>query len=149
MASSPVLDLNTLTAPIRPVVIIDGQRHPLLPPDMLSVLDYRRIDRITARLQALWNAPEITDEAEAEVTQLCDSLCRIVLEAPADVHGRLTDIQRIAVYNAFQELPQANLRLVGATQGRGKTSTGATSPRASRGSTVARRTTGSRARRSA
>lgn len=147
--AKPLLNLDTLTE--RATVAIDGTPYALLPPDALSAVDYHRFRRLTPRLETLWNqeTPLMPDE-EKELEQILAALCSIVLEAPPDVHARLTDMQRLAVYQAFLKLPQNTLpHLTGSQKTTGRIRTGARSQPASRTHTAATRSPGLPARRSA
>ena len=132
---SPLLTLATLVD--HPTVVIDGTPYALKPPDALPLLGYHRFRRMSQRLVILWNQEEITEPEGVELEQLFDGFCRIVLDAPAEVQSRLTDVQRLEIYQAFLALPQASLRAVGARLKTGTlamSQTGARSSRGSRGS---------------
>lgn len=135
-----LLDLDTLTE--HPSVIIDKHAYELTPPEALSAVEYHRIGKIAPRMFALWeSATELTPEEEVELEQTLDRVCRIVLKAPDEVHERLTDLQRLAIYQTFLTLPQeVLLPIVGQPPLRGRnpmSGIGAISPPVSHDSTAA------------
>lgn len=133
--ANPILTLDTLTE--YPTVQIDGHAYALLPADALPVDAYQQFERVSTRFTALWKKPDRTPEERTELAQLLDTLCRAVLQAPPDVHERLSDIQRLQIAQAFLELPHVGLQGLGQRTTL-KPSTGASSPRGSNGSTAAR-----------
>lgn len=145
--ADPLLNLTTITE--YPTVQIDGEKHALLPPDALSVTDYHRFNQMSPRLAKLWSQSTLNDAESEELKGLFKSIAALVLQAPADVLERLTDIQRLQVYQAFTKLPSASLRAmaVEAPETTAKP-TGAKSRRGLPGSTAAVRTTGLNGRRS-
>ncbi len=148
---SPLLSLDTLTE--APSVIIDQHAYELTPPEALSAVEYHKIGKIAPRMFALWeSATELTPEEEVELEQTLDRVCRIVLKAPPEVHDRLTDLQRLAIYQTFLTLPQeVLLPIVGQPALRGRnpmSGIGAISPPASPASTAAPPTSGSTRSRS-
>lgn len=149
--ATPLLNLDTLANPA--TVVIDKQPYVILAPDALNVLDFRRLQALIPRLERLDAQEMLTDEEGEEFRRHIDAICRLVLQAPEDVHARLSDVQRIAVYMAFAELPSSMLQLMGAKlKAAGATMppplTGASSPRNSPAATAAPRSTGSRTSRS-
>lgn len=155
MATDPTHLLTLDTLAHLSTVQIDGIAYPLSPPDALSVVDYKRLSVLIPRLEALWEKAALTADEEVELGALFDRLCRIVLEAPGEVINRLTDLQRVLVYQAFLQLPHDTLLRVGAMLHGGTqttptttSSTGARSRRASRASTAAARSSGSHGSRS-
>jgi hypothetical protein len=155
MATSPtehLLDLDTLAPPAS--VRIDGQTYVLLSPDALCALDVRRLQNFIPQLEARWGKPDdqLTDEDKTEVSRIIDAICRIVLQAPQEVHAKLTDVHRTAVYYSFLGLPSVTLQQVAVFMGLGApppaTSTGANSSPVSPASIpAAARSTGSRGSR--
>lgn len=149
-APAPLLNLDTIAPPAS--VVIDGTPYAILAPDALNVLDFRRLQRLIGRLNTLDAQELLTDDEGAELQHLFNAICRIVLLAPAEVHDKLTDLQRIAIYGSFAQLPSNVLQLVGAMMLGGAvipaSSIGANASPVSSGSSAAPRSTGSRGRRS-
>lgn len=138
----PVLNLDTLlpSATVR----IDGIKHELRSADQLSLLELRRFEQLRRQMNLLLAKDELSAEDEAHVSRLADQQCRIVLGAPADVHARLTDVQRMHVISAFLELPGRTRQGTAANPtaaARPARSTGAKPSRSSSASTTARRRT--------
>jgi hypothetical protein len=104
---APLLSLDTLTE--RPSVVIDGTAYALSLPDTLSAVDYHRYSKLTPRFERLWGQDELSDEEAAELERILATICRIVLDAPAEVLERLTDLQRLSVCQAFIALPSTPL----------------------------------------
>ena len=150
---APLLNLDSLTE--HPTVVIDDVQYALTPPDCLPILSYHRIHRRGPRLFELFGKvnEDLTDAEGQELEQILDELCREVLEAPAEVHTRLTDVNRMAIYQAFLELPLTGLQMVGRATTEATTETkkrtGARSSRGSRASTEATQSAGSPASLSA
>lgn len=155
-AAVPLLQLTTLVD--RPSVEIDGVKYALLMPDTLSLLDYQRLSLRVPRLEELWTQAvgetPLTEAQETELREAFQEVCGIILRAPEAVQAKLTDLQRVQIYQSFLALPSATLRRMGAIQ-QARTaltpagSIGATSSPASSVSTrAAALKTGSRGRRS-
>lgn len=150
-AAAPLLNLSTLVE--QPMVQIDQKRYPLLVPDALSLLACQKLSTIIDTIDAL--SPKLangtlSDDENAELETAFAQVCQVVLAAPPDVQRRLTSIQRLYIYQAFLQLPQQSLRLMVAMATNEATptasrSTGASSSRASRGSTTSARKSGSTA----
>lgn len=105
---APLLNLDTLTE--HPSVLIDKHAYALTPPEALSAVDYHRIGKIAPRMFALWESETaLTPEQEVELEETLDRVCRIILKAPDEVHDRLTDLQRLSIYQTFLTLPQETL----------------------------------------
>jgi hypothetical protein len=158
----PLLDLSTLATP--PTIVIDNVAYPLALPDNLALLDYKRLSVILPVLETLWakaatSPTALTAAEERDLGNCFRGVCRIVLGAPEAVQVKLSDMQRVAIYQAFLKLPLGTLQRVGALMRSRQTptaaqptstSTGATSSRASRTRTPASaRSHGSRKSRSA
>lgn len=103
MATKPILDLDDLTE--LPSVKINGALHPLRGIGMLAPMELHRLQRMSARYDAIINKADLTPEEEKEIDALPDRMCRTVLMAPDDVHTSLTDWHRMRVIQAFFELP--------------------------------------------
>lgn len=154
-APAPLLNLDTLALP--PSVVIDGVPYEIAVPDGLSILEFRRLQPLIVRLEALWSEPDTDeDDAKARAKQIDGTLraiCRLVLRAPASVQEKLKDLHLMAIYQSFMQLPSGTLqRVVGAMVPPGARTTapttGASSPPPSRTSTAGRRSSGSRPPRS-
>lgn len=141
MATAPVLDLATLLDPIR--VRIDGTLYALHRPDALSLSQVARVDALRPDFEALRSSSAsftLTLDQLKTLESVLAEMCLVVLDAPADVQARLSDPQRIAIIQAFTQLPPPR-QTAGAVPLAPK-STGARSSRGSRASTAARRRTG-------
>lgn len=145
----PVLSLTTIVE--YPTVAIDQALYRLTPPDAFSLFARLALEEKEKRLQALIAAPERSKSDEEEIIALLDTICREVLEAPAAIHDKLRDTQRLLVVEAFIVLPQMSRRTPAATPetASASPSSGAKSSRGSRGSTTAVRASGSTTRRTA
>lgn len=138
---TPLLSLETLEGY---TVTVDGQSYRLFAPDALPAFTYKRLSTLSVRLEALWQQEALSAAEERELSDVLDRLCRIVLEAPEGVHGRISDMQRLAIFQTFQKLPSATLRRMRQQNAAGARPNGVRSQPSSRGSTGARRGTGSR-----
>lgn len=141
----PLLNLSTLTE--RYVVRIDGKAYELRAMPRFSVTQYLDFPKLTARMGQLWAQKTRTEVEDEELAAVLDALCRIVLDAPDAVREQLTDVQRMQVCEVFinlqRAMPASRWSL---NRGRPAMSskspakkTGASSPRASRGSMAATR----------
>jgi hypothetical protein len=131
---TPLLDLDTLTE--RPFVLIDKVKYELRTPEELSVVEYHRLGKIGARLDAIENIKDPTEEDEQEFNALLNTLSGRVLLAPNEVKARLKSVQLVAVAVAFTRLRlTTSLSPVGAK-------TEAPTMKASRQKTTRRATTG-------
>ena len=149
----PLLTLDTLA--VHDQVAIDGVRYDLRKGDELSVVDYQRLAHQLPQLGSLLQREALTPEEEETAQSLLDRVCRTVLVAPDAVHARLTDLHRVSIVTVFAEdftrlgrTSPGLLMLARATTRqqtpptRATRRTGATSRRASRGSTAGTRTAG-------
>jgi hypothetical protein len=135
MANTPLLTLDTLTE--YPTIVIDGTAYALLPPDALPITTYQTFSELAGRFDALWKQKTRAADEEQQLADVLDQICRLTLQAPPDVHGRLTDLQRLQITQAFLELPRQGLQ--GVTQQLPvRPKTGASTPRGFNGSTAAR-----------
>lgn len=147
----PLLDLDTLIA--RPTIRIDGTDYEMKRGAEMSLVEYQRVVRFGAKLAKLHGVSlqggqglvtaegEIPEDDLIESSAAMDGLCRLVLMAPAEVHERLTDTHRAKIIQVFITLnPKAatEARERAAAAPGGRTSTGASKSRGSRGSTVSR-----------
>lgn len=99
---TPILNLDIFDGS---VVRIDGLEFPLLSADLVPPIDGHRLMKYGRRLDALGSRPELTPEEEAELTELPDKMCRLILVAPPDVLAALTDRQRTAIISTFLRGP--------------------------------------------
>jgi hypothetical protein len=107
----PVLSLDTLVER-RTIRIRSKKNEPnggtlyeLLNAGELSILDYHRIARQGARVQEMMEqSADLTDDQVEELRTLLDGMCKVVLRAPLEVHGRLTDQQKLQVITVFTQL---------------------------------------------
>lgn len=113
-----LLDLTTIVEKFH--IRIDGAPHILAHPDALTLAQTMRMDAIRPRMIELLNSfrsGELTPDQEIELGQLLDRGCRVILDAPAVVHDRLVDTQRISILEAFITLrPRQNGQTTGATE---------------------------------
>ena len=121
----PLLSLDTLSE--RYTVVIDGVLREMLNPQELSIVDYHRLGKKGARLEAIMEADDPSEEEWAEARQIMDELCRSVLLAPDEVHERLSDTHRLQVTNAFTGLLRGS-KLPTAPVGVKRPSTGESGP---------------------
>lgn len=98
-----LLNLDTLTD--RPTVIVDGVAYPLRAVDGFSILEFKRHMKAAPRIGELLDREDLTEDEGAELSRLLDASARRVLAAPADVHDKLNDMQRLQVYSVFLSLP--------------------------------------------
>jgi hypothetical protein len=100
--AAPILNLDTLAD--RPVVNIDGTPYELITHDSLSPLNAHRVSRYHKRIGALLEkseASDLTGDEESELEALPALICRLILDAPAEVQDKLTDKQRALVVSTF------------------------------------------------
>jgi len=107
----PVLSLDTLVE--RRFITINGTPYTLVNDGELSILDYHRLGKRAAKVEALWGRVELTDEEVTELTEALDWLCRLVLDAPPEVHDKLLDQHRLQVVMAFTNLHRKTTPLAG------------------------------------
>ncbi len=103
--TEPLLDIAVLTE--RPAIKIGGRRYEVRTPKELPLLKLRRFELMGQRLQEIGaiNLAEATDADDAELSGILDDLCRLVLVAPAGVHAKLGDLDRMAIVNVFTGSP--------------------------------------------
>lgn len=143
---TPILDLQTVVTghPVR----IDGRRYTIRHTDSLTLQESLQLEKWTPTAGALLQKVATLTKAEhAELSDVLDRICRLVLDAPPAVHRALRDTHRVAVLQAFITLRLGTRGQTGATP-RPTRSTGETSSRGSRTSTRATPPTGSAPRRS-
>lgn len=99
----PLLDLDTLAA--RATVTIDGSEYELRNAGELSLLEFHRFARKAEEVDGILAKDDDGEELALRLTELLDELCRLILEAPDEVHRRLKDVLRLRIVQAFNELP--------------------------------------------
>lgn len=141
-ATAPVLDLTTLE-PMH--VRIDGESYAIKTPNALSIRDIKHIESEWPRMGALLEQDRFSDDEVTELSARLDSACRLILDAPVEVHGRLGDQQRMEIVTVFSRLRLTQM----ATNAGAKVVrlTGVNTSRGSSASTVATRRAGTRASR--
>ena len=145
-SSAPVLDLTT--DQIRSIVNIDRLPYDIRTPSDLTLAQFQRLERLVPRAGELMVADDLANDEAAELSVIVDAVCRIALDAPADLIDRLGDLNKVQIFKIFAELLsprllQARANLVASV------STGTKPSRGSSASTGATLSRGSRTRRSA
>lgn len=135
MATAPILDLETLVEPRH--VRIDRQNYVLRGVDELPIAVIKRLQIDGPRLGTLMEADQLADGEEAEMARLLGALVDVVLDAPAEVRARLSDVHRMQIAQAFTQL-RSSQRLATGAAPEAKSQTGSRSPRGSSGSMAAR-----------
>jgi hypothetical protein len=100
-----VVDLR----PVEPqVIVIDGKRYPVAHPETTSLPQVFKIERLRKKLAAIETLDDLSPQSEAEFAGLLDQLTRVLLPtAPDAVHGRLSDVHRLAITAAYIEAARA------------------------------------------
>lgn len=145
----PVLDLQTLVE--RPKIHIDDDEYEILSPQELSVVDHQEFASMGRAMDRLEAKNKLTDKDKARLSDLLTDLSdRIMVDIPDEIRRKLNDNHRLAVIEAFTNLPLAQTvaSLAPPAGGnrktrRAKQSTGAKKRPASRGSTAGPRGGGS------
>jgi len=102
-SKEPILNLDTLVE--RRTVAIDGKPYELVNAAELSILDYHRIGNQGRNVEAIMAQQEdLSDDQVQAVRTLLDSMCKVLLLAPIEVHARFTDNQRLQIVGAFTGL---------------------------------------------
>lgn len=102
----PILKLDTLVE--RRTVMIDGASYGLVNSGELSILDFHRIGYQGRNVENLMAQQEdLNDEQVEAVRRLLDSMCKVLLLAPVEIHARLSDNQRLQIVQAFTGLLRA------------------------------------------
>jgi len=101
----PLLNLDTLVE--HRTVLIDGTEYDLLNVEEVSILEYHRISKQSERVAAMMADQAMTDKQAEELASLLDELCKFVLKAPAEVHAKITDLNKLRVLEAFTNLQRA------------------------------------------
>jgi hypothetical protein len=82
-------------------VPIDGQLYGVRHPDGLTILQHRDLMRMFPRYQVLISAAERSASESEELAHLATRLAPLVVEAPPDVVGRLSDLARLRIVAQF------------------------------------------------
>jgi len=110
--NSPILNLNT----INPVVRIDGDDYTLRTREDLTIVGNIRTSKQFQRFQTLRFKGKRTPNEERELKKVLGQLCAEMLEAPPEVHAKLTQMQQLAVVTVFfQQVALANGEQASAT----------------------------------
>lgn len=149
MADVPILQFDTLLTG-RPVKI-DGTTYHVKHPDRLTLSEMKRYEALAPRTSALLQQTKWTKAQQAELSDLLDQVCALILDAPPTVRARLSEAHRIVILGVFTQLRSPVRAAIGAMLSRTTRppKTGAKRSRGSRASTGARRKTGSNGRPSA
>jgi len=147
-APAPLLNLDTIVH--APVVTINGQRYPLKPRAMKSIVEVAKLQTHGQLIEAIApkiGTPALTVDEATSLARALDEVCRAALDAPAAIHDKLDDFQRLRICEVFIELqtpsrPGTGAATTPATTRKTKTSIGARSSRRSSASTAATRGNG-------
>ena len=101
MASSPVLDLGSLD-PERPYISIDGSDYRMKVPMDMDLVTLSRLVNIDKRLDRKKKGPYSVKLA-AEFSKALDEGVKHIMydPIPADVMGKLNDVAKLAIIDAF------------------------------------------------
>ena len=111
----PILDLDAFEA--GPLVQFEGKQYAMRPPASLPIFTLHRFERLRVKWFDLWatmDKQDLTPDEEKEFTGTLDQICRIILDAPDDVHARLGDVRRLEIAWTFYMLPYPTRRGAGA-----------------------------------
>ncbi len=112
----PVLSLATLVE--RRTIKIDDKLYDLKHPGELGLVDHQRIGTQASLLSGLQARGEEVSEGEAALLSgALDSCCRLILEAPDEIHARLNDFHRMGILNAFTQLQSELIEVGGGLDG--------------------------------
>jgi hypothetical protein len=129
--TEPVLSLDTLVD--RKGIRIDGETYGLRNPGELSAVEYHSVFQKGSRFDILQMKPEVSEEEGAEMGRLLDFICRVILDAPDEVHRKLSDTHRLYVMKLFTQLQRAAAELVGsAIENNGQKKATPATPRAAK-----------------
>lgn len=130
--AKPILNLDSLID--RPVITLGEKEYWLLTPDILPPLQRHQFARDSARADALADKQDLTEEERQELAAIPNTLCRLVLDAPEDVHAGLSDAQRMLIaataYTTFHNGLRMGLPTPAAPTSPASPSSGETSSRA-------------------
>lgn len=138
--SKSLLDLSTLQ-PERPTITVDGESYELAVPDDFGLAEQAKLTRLQKAINAVRGKDgDLTDEDVAGMIGALDQLVMMLLPAlPADVLGKLRDLQKVEIVQLFFRLNKAAPENPGV---QAPPSTGAKRSRAYSGSTAGRRKAG-------
>lgn len=111
--AAPILDLDSLVD--RPTVVIGGKEYWLITLDIMPPLDTHRLQRGMQRVAALLAQADLSADDEKELETLPDRLCRMVLDAPDDVHLGLSNRTRMLIAETAVSTFRTGLRLAALT----------------------------------
>lgn len=126
--AAPVLNLDSLVD--RPTVVINGRHYWMVNIDMLPPLDLHRLIAMQKQIDGLIAKSErgepLEESDQTRLSVLPDEICRMVLEAPDDVHLALDDRKRMLI--AKTALQPSFLMALQAPPSTGETTPAAASP---------------------
>jgi hypothetical protein len=100
-STEPILDLTTLVE--RPKIRIDGQLYGVRDTDEVNLVEYHRLQRLGEKVDLL--SKDGLSEAETEeALKALDTACRMILEAPDEVHQKIRDSHRMQILKVFTDL---------------------------------------------
>lgn len=99
--TEPLLDLNTLVE--RPTIRVNGELYGLRDPDEVNLLEMERLKRLGEKVDVL-GKDNISEAEIEEALKALDIACRMVLDAPDDVHRKLRDSHRMQILKVFTDL---------------------------------------------
>lgn len=111
--TEPLLDLDTL-APTRQLVRIktpeqpDGTDYELRTFADFGIADQQFLHSAGQQYQELWEQPKLSKSEQARLAFLLNKMAGMVLDAPSEVLGQLTDWQKGQVVMAFTVAPLIN-----------------------------------------
>jgi hypothetical protein len=103
--ADPILDLTTVLEPVH--VRIDGVPHRLWHSNNLTLAQTVKLEDLGPRVQDLFVAlrdNKLDAAGEQELDEKLAASVRIVLDAPAAVHARLSQKQRFEILRTFMRL---------------------------------------------
>lgn len=143
-ATKPLLDLSTLIQ--RETIRIDGIVYDLRNSGELTIFDLAHLERTSERVHQLDQLAEPSTDERDEYGRLLAKAVPLILDAPPEVHAKLSTAQREAILWTFIGLSQPSLGLTRAaateTAATASAKTARRSARGSRASTVAPRKAG-------
>lgn len=110
-----ILSLSTIYD--RPKIIIDEHLYAITAPQELTVEQHYLLAQHGKALAELRETAGLSPAQIGELSTHLDAICAIILEpVPAEVRGRLTDSQKLAVTEVFTMLlSEDKLKLAGGT----------------------------------
>jgi len=96
-----ILNIDTLT-PDRLRINIDGREYELVDRDDLGLEEIVKLNKLSTDITRLQNLDEFTPEDARELSMHLEALCRLlILDCPEEVHARMKDRHRVALFQAF------------------------------------------------